>query len=204
MRMRVTTSTNRVRFLRYTLVSAFAALATFGSLAALVTVWGWAPLWANVVATAVGTLPSFEFNRRWVWHSTGRRSIRHQVAPFWALSFVGLLASSIAVAFAGYASVGSGEVVRTVAVEGANIFAGGLVWLVQYIVCERWLFARPETKSAIRPTTAVLGTFALLLAAFTAFLAPFAAWARRLIVPAARTQPALVVVEASQPRRARL
>ena len=44
---------------------------------------------ANVIATAVGTVPSFELNRRWVWRKTGKRSLRGEVGPFWVLSFRG-------------------------------------------------------------------------------------------------------------------
>ena len=45
---------------------------------------------ANVLATAVGAVPSFELNRRWVWQRTGRRSVRNELAPFWLLSLAGL------------------------------------------------------------------------------------------------------------------
>ena len=37
--------------------------------------------WANVVATAAGTVPSFELNRRWVWNKTGRRSFARRDRP---------------------------------------------------------------------------------------------------------------------------
>ena len=50
--------------------------------------------WANVVATAVGTVPSFELNRRWVWGKTGAGRCSPRSGPFAALSFAGLVLST--------------------------------------------------------------------------------------------------------------
>ena len=56
--------------------------------------------WANVVATAVGTVPSFELNRRWVWGRRDERSLLTQVVPFCVLSFAGLGLSTLTVSLA--------------------------------------------------------------------------------------------------------
>lgn len=55
---------------------------------------------ANVIATAVGTFPSFELSRGWVWRRTGRRSMRAELVPFWILSFTGPARSTLAVSVA--------------------------------------------------------------------------------------------------------
>ena len=64
---------NRLRqWLRYGTVSIVATVTSLTVLGVLV-----APrarclrASANVIATAVGTVPSFELNRRWVWRKTG-------------------------------------------------------------------------------------------------------------------------------------
>jgi putative flippase GtrA len=60
---------------RYASVSAIATTVGLVTLALLVDVGHWPAVWANVVATALGTVPSFELNRRWVWRRDGRRSM---------------------------------------------------------------------------------------------------------------------------------
>ena len=98
--------------------------------------------WANVVATAVGTIPSFELNRRWVWGKGGRRSLLAEIGPFCALSFAGLGLStgavSLAAAWAGQAGFGAAG--RTVAAETANMVAFGSLWIAQYLILDKVLF----------------------------------------------------------------
>jgi len=55
------------------------------------------PGWSNVVATTVGTVPSFELNRRWVWTKRGHRSLLPEIAPFCTLSAAGLALSTLIV-----------------------------------------------------------------------------------------------------------
>jgi hypothetical protein len=55
------------------------------------------PGWSNVVATTVGTVPSFELNRRWVWTKRGHRSLLWEIAPFCRLSAAGLAPSTLIV-----------------------------------------------------------------------------------------------------------
>ena len=106
--------------------------------------------WANVIATAVGTVPSFELNRRWVWGKTGRRSLAAEVGPFAVLSFTGLAISTAAVAVTAQwaTSVGLSTGPRTLAVELANVAAFGSLWVAQFVVLDRVLFARPRRAVA--------------------------------------------------------
>jgi len=123
-------------------VSAVSTTVSLTVLGVLVAGRVMAPGWANVVATAAGTVPSFELNRRWVWNKTGPRSVPTEIMPFCALSFLGLALSTLAVAIAGlwadHAAVDTGT--RTLVVEGANVSAFGLVWLGQFVVLDRVLF----------------------------------------------------------------
>lgn len=50
------------------------------------------------VSVAVCAVPAYYANRAWVWEKLGRSSLRHEIAPFWALVFVGLVSSTLAVA----------------------------------------------------------------------------------------------------------
>jgi putative flippase GtrA len=108
--------------------------------------------WANVVATAMGTVPSFELNRRWVWGQGGRRSVAGEVLPFVAMSFAGLAVSTwtvdLASRWADYHAVGGGT--RTALVEVAHLAGFGAVWLVQFVLLDRVLFRRARTATAER------------------------------------------------------
>jgi putative flippase GtrA len=97
---------------------------------------------ANVVATAIGAVPSFELNRRWVWRRTGPRSVRSEVVPFWLLSLAGLALSTLTVSLAASwaGSAGLDGTARTLAIELANLTAWGALWVAQFVVLDRFLF----------------------------------------------------------------
>jgi putative flippase GtrA len=133
------------RLVRFGSVSVVSTTVSLSVLGLLVAGRVMAPGWANVVATAAGTVPSFELNRRWVWNKTGRRSVVTEIVPFCILSFLGLalstVAVSLAVQWADHAAVDT--TMRTLAVEGANVGAFGLVWLGQFVLLDRVLFHQP-------------------------------------------------------------
>ena len=131
------------RLIRYGSVSAISTVTSLTILGVLVGGFGFAALWSNVIATGIGTIPSFELNRRWVWAQSKQRSLLRQALPYCALSFLGLIASSIAVHIAADATSGSTRLVHTVAVECANLGAYGTLWVLQFVLCDRVLF-RPE------------------------------------------------------------
>ncbi|MEZ5179965.1 MAG: GtrA family protein [Acidimicrobiales bacterium] len=127
---------------RYATVSAIATGTSLVVLGALVATRTLTPGWANLVATAVGTVPSFELNRRWVWGRTGRRSVRAEVVPFAVLAAAGLALSTLTVVVTGRWADAAGltDATRTLAVQAANLVGFGLVWLAQFAVCDRLLF----------------------------------------------------------------
>jgi len=136
----------RVRqLLRYSMVSVISTTVSLSVLGTLVATRALTPGWANVVATGAGIGPSFELNRRWVWHKEGRRSLAAEIGPFCVLSFVGLALSTLAVhVAAGWAAdLGLGTNLRTAAVEAANLAAFGSVWVAQFVVLDRLVF-RPQ------------------------------------------------------------
>ena len=131
------------QLVRYGAVSIIATTTSLVVLGLLVSTRLLAPGWANVVATAVGTVPSFELNRRWVWGRHGRASTGREVIPFVALSAAGLALSTLAVVLVGrwadHASLtGAG---RTLAIQAANVAAFGGLWLLQFVILDRVLFA---------------------------------------------------------------
>lgn len=132
------------QLLRYGAVSLIATVTSMTILGVLVATKTMPAGWANVVATGVGTIPSFELNRRWVWSRSGGRSIRAEVVPFAALSFAGLGLSTAAVHFVDLYVRQSGwsNGSRTIAVEVASNAAFGLLWIAQFVILDRLLFRR--------------------------------------------------------------
>jgi putative flippase GtrA len=114
------------------------------ALALLVALGHWPAGWANLVGTGLGTIPSFELNRRWVWHRNDRRSLAREVVPFCVLSLVELVVSSLSVhAVAGWtARQGWPNDARTATDMLASVATYGALWLGQYVILDRALFAQ--------------------------------------------------------------
>jgi putative flippase GtrA len=130
------------KFVRYAGVSAISTVVSLTILGALVASGATSAAWANVIATVVGTVPSFELNRRWVWNRTGPRSLLREVGPFSALSMLSLGLSTLAVAAtAGWVGgLHADATIRTLVAEVAHVGTFGLLWIVQYLLLDRLLF----------------------------------------------------------------
>lgn len=141
------------QLVRYGAVSAIATTTSLVVLGALVATRTTSAGWANVIATGVGTIPSFELNRRWVWGRRGTRSVQAEIVPFCVLSAAGLVLSTLFVhAIAGWADAqGFATATRTLAVQAANLAAFGSLWLAQFLVLDRVLFAERATVGQDAP-----------------------------------------------------
>lgn len=137
------------KLVRYASVSVISTTVASVTLGVLVYTRTATPGWANLVGTLIGTVPSFELNRRWVWAKRGRRSVFREMAPFLALSLAGLVLStldvSLAAGWARRAGLGSGGV--TAVSELASLGTFGTLWVLQFFLLDRVLFrrARPAT-----------------------------------------------------------
>jgi len=99
---------------------------------------------ANMMATAVATVPGYHVNRRWTWGRRDASDVWREMLPFWVLAFAGLALSTLAVGFVDSWASGAhlDSPTRTVAVLGAHLSGFGALWVVQFIVLDRFLFAR--------------------------------------------------------------
>ena len=136
------------RIARCLSVSVFTTLLSMVVLVVLVTA-DVRPWLANVVATAVGTVPSYVLNRRWVWGLRDTSDPWREVAPFWVLSFAGLVVSTLAVDRADHvaASLHLTGATRTVGLLAANVAAFGVLWVVRFLLLDRVLFRRPPVAA---------------------------------------------------------
>jgi putative flippase GtrA len=139
------------KLLRYCAVSGVSTVTSLSILGILVGLCGVDAVLANVMATAVGTVPSFELNRRWVWMDGARRSLLRQVTPFCALSFAGLVVSTLTVRAASARTVDWSRGWHTLAVEAANVSAYGALWVVQFVLLDRVLFRHPRRPPPAPP-----------------------------------------------------
>ena len=136
------------KLLRYAAVSAVTTTISQTILAVLVATRTTGAVTANVIATMVGTVPSFELNRRWVWNKHGRRSLGGEMLPFAVLSAAGLGLSSLAVGIASHFVEHWSTTTRTLTIQLASVTAFGIVWLVQFVLLDKVLFKRRATATA--------------------------------------------------------
>jgi putative flippase GtrA len=95
--------------------------------------WPWAL--ANITAVALGTIPTYTISRRWVWQKTGKSNLYAEIVPFWVMSFLGLLLSTIAVIWL-EARYPDNRLLANV----GNIIGFGVLWIAKFFVLDRVLF----------------------------------------------------------------
>ena len=133
------------KMVRYSLVSVISVIVSQIVLFAAQSFWS--ARTSNIVAVSVSAVPSYYLNRSWVWGKGGRSHLLKEVVPFWAMAFIGLVASTWA---AGYAnahadSITSSHLFKTVIVMAANVGAFGVLWVGKFIIMNKVLFAHhPE------------------------------------------------------------
>jgi putative flippase GtrA len=127
------------RFLRCGSVSLISIAIGLLALGILVGGFSFPAVWANVIASAIGAVPSFELNRRWIWARDEQRSPRRHAVPYAVYAVAGLVVSTFAVHLASNATTQSTWPGHTVAIELAVLGSYGALWLVQFAVRERTL-----------------------------------------------------------------
>jgi putative flippase GtrA len=117
------------------------------------TVVGIAAWVANIIATAVATGPSYHLNRHWAWARRDASDPWREIAPFWVLSFAGLALSTVAVAVTDSwaARQHLTAPVHTITVLAAHLSGFGALWVVQFVLLDRFLFARPPSGGGTAP-----------------------------------------------------
>jgi putative flippase GtrA len=136
-----------MKWVRYSAVSVIAVAVNLLFLAFTFGVLRWSARTSNIVAVSVSAVPSYYLNRYWVWGKSGKSHLLKEVAPFWAMAFIGLVFSTWA---AGYANshadeITSSHLLKTGIVMFANLAAFGVLWVGKFIIMNKVLFAHhPE------------------------------------------------------------
>lgn len=134
----------RSRGLRFVTVSISSTLLTLALVWWFVGALGWAGGRANFVAVCVSSVPSYLATRHWVWGMVrGNHSFRGEVLPYWGMSLLGLALSTV-LAWLAYRVYP-----QAWAVSAANIAGFGALWVVRFLVFDRYLF-RPVERVPLR------------------------------------------------------
>ena len=96
----------------------------------------------NVLATTITTLPAYYLNRNWTWRKSGKSHLWREVVPFWAIAFVSLVISTVAVGVAAHNAdhISHSKLVRSLLVNLANIVTYGTIWVVKFIIFNKYMF----------------------------------------------------------------
>ena len=116
---------------RYAMLSGFNIVGHQVVLFLANSIRGWSGGPANLLAATVMCLPAYLLSRNWVWKLDGSHSFRRQVLPFWIITFVGLLVSTVCAATA-QTVFGAG-----LAVNGGAFAGYFVVWVMKFFLLDR-------------------------------------------------------------------
>lgn len=107
----------------------------------------------NIIATAAAVVPSYYLNRAWAWGKRGSSHLWREVVPFWALAFLGLALSLIAVDVAARVArdLGLAHLMVAVVVNVASFAAYGVNWVGKFIIFDRLLFVERRAPRVQEP-----------------------------------------------------
>ena len=128
------------KFVKYSLVSVISVAVNLVLLVLAFGVIGWSAAPANLFAVGISAIPSYYLNRAWAWGKRGRSHLFKEVIPFWALAFLGLVVSTIAVHIVGNNIKQYHHAVQTLIVAATNIAAFGLLWVAKFIIFNELMF----------------------------------------------------------------
>ena len=135
--------------MRYSLTSVVSVAVSETVLLVAFGLLHWPARTSNVVACAVGAVPSYHLNRTWAWGRRGRSRLWHEIVPFWALAFLGLAVSTWATDLASMMAhrAAASHLGATLAVMFAAFAAFGVLWVGKFVVFNRLLFTDRSTRS---------------------------------------------------------
>jgi putative flippase GtrA len=114
--------------LRYLVTSAINVINHQLVLQIAVRWWDWSGGAANTFAALTAAVPAYLLSRYWVWQVDGRPSLRDEIVPFWVITVLGLVASTV-----------TAEVADRLFDEPLMISVGSLVgylavWVLKFVV----------------------------------------------------------------------
>jgi putative flippase GtrA len=123
---------------RFVIVSLFNVAFGQSLLVLAYSAFGWSFVTSNIFAVAVSAGPAYVLARYWVWEKTSKNHVVKEIAPFWGLAFLGLVASTLAVGFASRYS--DAQMVLNL----VNLAAFGIIWVFKFFILDRFMFGTPR------------------------------------------------------------
>lgn len=129
------------KWLRYSAVSVVAVAVSEVCVVIFAGVMDMAGVPANVLATAVSSIPAYSLNRVWVWGKRGKNHLTREVIPFWAFAFAGLaISTAIVAAIVPHPVPPDPGWTYTARVMFGNLAGFGILWVVKFFAFEKLLF----------------------------------------------------------------
>lgn len=95
---------------------------------------------ASVASAAILTLPNFFANKYFVWRDANRDNLRTQIIVFWVAAMLGVTFATTLTWLVEKAVADKSHLVESGAVFLAQLTGFGLVWVVRFLVLDRWIF----------------------------------------------------------------
>jgi putative flippase GtrA len=122
------------KLLRYCAASAAGTVAGLAALVFFHAVLEWPGVAANIASVTIGVIPNWLINRYWTWQRTGRDRMTLEAIVFWLIAIVGLILSSVFVAYA------DNRWGTTFAIAVAQMVGFGVLWVGRFIFLDRVLY----------------------------------------------------------------
>jgi putative flippase GtrA len=108
----------------------------------------------SIAAFVAGAVPNWILNRRWAWERTGQVEVAREVIGYVVVSLLALAASSAGTgAMQSWvkANVAPHHGIRVILVTGAYVFVQVALFVVKFVIYDRWVFAgRSRFRAALR------------------------------------------------------
>jgi len=126
-----------IRLMRYGGVTVVSSTVGLTTLVIGIVVIGWPALFANFISVVVSTPPAYLLNRHWVWgRDKGGHSVSREIGPFWIMTFLGWVVSTIAIGTADLFTD------HDVILIGAQVASFGALWLLKFAFLEKVMWQR--------------------------------------------------------------
>jgi putative flippase GtrA len=123
------------KFWKYSMTSVVGVVMGQSLIFFFASVLGWSWGWANFTAVSISTAPTYYLSRAWVWQKRGKSSLYAEVIPFWVMTFLGLLLSTIFVVF-----LEDRYPDTAILANVGNVLGFGVLWLAKFFILDRVLF----------------------------------------------------------------
>jgi putative flippase GtrA len=108
----------------------------------------------SVLAFLAGAVPNWILNRRWAWEQNGKTDVMREVVGYAVVSLIALAASSLGTGMMqdwARAHVAAGTGMRSVLITGAYVAVQALLFVVKFVIYDRWVFAgQSRLRAALR------------------------------------------------------